>query len=377
MSNLRDIIIERIRREGPITFRDFMDMALYYPNLGYYNSERFPVGKDGDFYTSSHLHPVFGAVIANVLIEMWLIMGGPEDFSVVEIGCGGGYLCKDILDYLHQKDDNKAFLKSLRYVIVEFNESTYKIQRKLLKGYMDKISWIKGINELNGGIVGCILTNELLDSFPVHLVDMGDELREIYVNVDNDKFIEQKQDISSINLIKYLQEFKIELPAGYRTEINLLIKDWLRDVSSILERGFILTIDYGYTSDEYYKDERTRGTLLCYYKHLVNEDPYQHIGEQDITAHVNFSSLHKWGDELGLKTIGYCPQGIFLIASGLDEIIMELYSNSPRYQLIIQGIKGLILPKGMGETHKVMIQYKGEGNPELKGFSISNQTKNL
>ena len=140
-----------------------------------------------------------------------------------------------------------------------------------------------------------------------------------------------------------------------------------------MTEGFILTIDYGYTAEEYYDEERTKGTLLCYYKHQVNENPYENIGEQDITAHVNFSSLRKWGEEIGFKTIGYCPQGTFLISLGIDEAITELYSNSPDYESEILKIKGLILPHGMGESHKVMIQYKGERLPALRGFSMRNQ----
>ncbi len=383
MPHLKDIIIERIKREGPITFKSFMEMALYYPGLGYYNSERAPIGRRGDFYTASHLHPAFGAVIAKVLMDMWTFMDKPNNFYAVEIGGGAGYLCKDIFDYLNHCSEDKpsdvrnAFLKSLRYVMVEFNPYMRQRQVRLLEGYADRVKWVKSINELITGINGCILSNELLDSFPVHLIEMDDELREIYIDLENNNFIEIKQNVSTDKLIKYLKDFSINLHFGYRTEINLMIKDWLNDVASVLKRGFLLTIDYGYTSSEYYNEERTKGTMLCYHRHQFSENPYEHIGEQDITAHINFSSLSLWGKELGLKTIGYCSQGIFLIASGIDEIITELYGDLPDYQFIVTGIKGLILPQGMGETHKIMIQYKGKGEPELKGFSISNQIKNL
>ncbi|MEK7238907.1 MAG: SAM-dependent methyltransferase, partial [Nitrospirota bacterium] len=245
------------------------------------------------------------------------------------------------------------------------------------------------LRELNN-IRGCIFSNELLDAFPVHIIEIVNEdypsptplpqgegvrgrVKEIYVAFDGNKIIELKQDISSIDIINYIKEFSIDIPNGYRTEINLKIKDWLKEISEILTEGFILTIDYGYTAEEYYDEERTKGTLLCYYKHQVNENPYENIGEQDITAHVNFSSLRKWGEEIGFKTIGYCPQGTFLISLGIDEAITELYSNSPDYESEILKIKGLILPHGMGESHKVMIQYKGERLPALRGFSMRNQ----
>jgi len=379
MSTLKEIIIERIKRDGPIRFRDFMEMALYYPDLGYYTSRRFPVGRDGDFYTSPHLHPAFGALLAKVLIEMWQKMERPRRFFVIEMGGGAHYLCKDILDYLyhHGKEEGKDLLDSLRYVIVEVNPYVSHKQVELLHRHVERIEQVKDLSAIKRGVEGCVLSNEFLDSFPVHLVEMEDELKEIYVDTDGNNLIDKKQGISTIDLAKYLNEFSIELASGYRTEINLLIKDWLRDVASILRRGFILTIDYGYTSVEYYNEERRSGTLLCYYKHMVSENPYQHIGKQDITAHVNFSSINKWGKEFELNTIGYCPQGLFLIASGIDEVIMELYKDSPDYPFLIQGVKGLILPQGMGETHKVMVQYKGNETPLLKGFSISNYIDSL
>jgi|Deesub1362A_J573_1020465.scaffolds.fasta_scaffold00284_29 SAM-dependent MidA family methyltransferase len=383
MPSLRDIIIERIRREGPITFRDFMEMALYYPGLGYYASQRLPLGREGDFYTSPHLHPAFGAMIARVLMEMWSNMERPEEFYVVEMGGGAGHLCRDIFDYLSTQNTGKgieqkdAFLSTLRYVIVELNPYIAERQKALLEGYRDRIRWVKHINEITPGIEGCIFSNELLDSFPVHIVVMEDRLREIYIDVKNDRFLEIKQEVNEDNLMKYFRQFSIQLPPDYRTEINLEIRGWLEEMAMILKRGFLFTIDYGYTSDEYYDEERSRGTLLCYYRHRISKDPYEHIGEQDITAHVNFSSLHLWGRELGFRTIGYCPQGIFLVASGIDEIIIELYGDSPDYPFIVTGLKGLILPQGMGETHRVMIQSKGVERPRLRGFSITNHVNRL
>jgi len=144
-----------------------------------------------------------------------------------------------------------------------------------------------------------------------------------------------------------------------------------------LSEGFVLTIDYGYPAWDYYSEERNRGTLLCYYKHRVNEDPYQNIGQQDITAHVNFSSIKKWGEEFGFKTIGFCQQGTYLISLGIDEIIKELYENERDYLFEVAKIKRLIFPGTIGETHKVLIQYKGKENPTLKGFRMKNQVNKL
>ena len=428
MNTLEEIIIEKIKREGPITFETFMDMALYYPELGYYSSAETTIGRAGDFYTSPHLHPVFGAVLGRQLMEMWTVMGKPSVFHSVEVGAGSGYLCRDILEYLHDpsKDislaqDKSDFLRSLRYVIVEPYLHFEERQRELLGDIAKNVVWIKSLKKLNDknvipakagiqrikapsirlsttdlkkkkttdwipgqarndvpgicteGITGCIFSNELLDAFPVHLVEMGDELKEIYVDFNGQEFVEVKKGPGSAELTNYLKEFSVALQSGYRTEINLKIKSWLEEAGAALSKGFLLTIDYGYSAREYYSEERTKGTLLCYHNHQFNEDPYRNTGGQDITAHVNFSSLKKWGEELGLMTIGYCPQGTFLVAAGIDEIITELYTGLPDYAFEVSKIKGLIFPQGFGESHNVMVQYKGPDSPELRGFSMRNQ----
>ena len=403
MTPLEKIIIDKIKKQGSTTFETFMDMALYYPELGYYTSPDLKIGRKGDFYTSPHLHKIFGAMIGKQLEEMWEIMERPSVFHAVEIGAGAGYLCKDILDYLKTRE----IFQSLNYIIVEINPVMIEKQKELLsnppnpwspsappeagkpplikvmtrrggeRGLLDeKVKWVSSLRELNN-IRGCIFSNELLDAFPVHLIEMEDALKEIFINFDGKNIIEQKLDISSPNLLKYLEEFNIDITSGYRTEINLKIKDWLKEISEILHEGFVITIDYGYTAKEYYDEERSKGALLCYHKHRMNENPYENIGEQDITAHVNFSSLKKWGEEIGLKTIGYCPQGTYLISLGIDEVITEIYGNSSEYPSEILKIKNLILPQGMGESHKVMIQYKGERLPTLRGFSMRNQINTL
>lgn len=371
MNPLEQKIIERIEKEGPIIFETFMEMALYEPGLGYYAAEKTEIGKAGDFYTSPHLHPAFGAIIGRQIEEMWKIMKKPSEFSVIEIGAGAGYMCKDILDYL-----GKTSFSPLAYIIVETNPFMKHKQERLLEVFFDKVKWVSSLKDV-GTIKGCIVSNELLDAFPVHIIEMEDELREVYVAVDHKTLIEIKKDLSTDAIADYLKEFSIELTEGYRTEINLRIKDWLNSVDKILSEGFILTIDYGYPAWDYYSDYRNKGTLLSYYRHQVVEDPYQNIGEQDITTHVNFSSVKKWGENLGLKTLGFCQQGAFLIALGIDEIMKELYENSPDYLFEVARIKRLILPGTMGETHKVIVQYKGKGYPELRGFSIKNQVDKL
>jgi SAM-dependent MidA family methyltransferase len=372
MKILKQKIIEKIKEEGPITFETFMNMALYEPDLGYYTSDKTDIGKTGDFYTSQHVHSVFGTMIGKQIKEFWELTGKPDDFVVVEPGAGAGYMCRDILDYLKKN----GLFNSINYAIVEMNPVVQKRQANLLKDYSDKVKWVSSLKELNP-IKGCILSNELLDSFPVHMIEMNDEVKEIFVTYKDDSLSEIIGYPSTDAVIKYINEFSLKLPKGYRTEINLRIKDWLMSVHEVLLEGFILTIDYGYPSYEYYDEDRNRGTLLCYHKHQVTEDPYSNIGDQDITAHVNFSSVRKWGEEFGFTILGFCQQGPYLVSLGIDEVIQELFSNEREYLFEVAKIKKLILPGTIGETHKVMIQYRGKNRPELRGFSIKNQKDKL
>ncbi|MFZ5906650.1 MAG: class I SAM-dependent methyltransferase [Nitrospirota bacterium] len=372
MNQLAQKILEKINREGPMPFETFMDMALYEPRLGYYASGKLEIGKAGDYYTSQHLHPIFGALLGMQLEEMWKIMGKPSVFYAVEPGAGTGHLCMDLLTYASQKE----FYDSISYVIVEPHPSVQEKQQKVLKGFSGKVNWVSSLEDL-GSISGCVLSNELLDAFPVHLVEMEDTLKEVYVTAENGQFREAKGEVSTPLLAGYLEEFTLSLPSGYRTEISLRVQGWLRSVSNLLSEGFILTIDYGHTLPEYYSKERNRGTLMCYFRHQANEDPYSNIGDQDITAHVNFSAVKKWGEELGFRTLGFCPQGTYLVSLGIDEMIAELYRNSKDYLFEIARIKRLILPGTLGETHKVLIQYKGERSPALRGFALKNQMGKL
>lgn len=382
MNTLKQKIKEKICLEGPINFETFMEMALYYPGLGYYAKDSTKIGRAGDFYTSSHLHSIFGAMLGRQMDAMWQILGRPDVFHVVEMGAGMGYLAKDMLEYLRKKSEvrgqmtekGKGIFESLYYTIVEINPSLKTKQQELLLEFMDKVIWASDLKELDH-INGCFLSNELLDAFPVRIIEMNDELQEIYVSVNKDNLIELKKPCS-LEVREYLKEFCVKLAKGYRTEVNLKIKDWLKEINSKLSEGFILTVDYGYSAVNYYSEERSRGTFLCYHQHKINEDPYKNIGEQDMTAHVNFSSLKKWGDELGLKTLGFCSQGNYLVSLGIDEVIKEFYGDSSDI-FDIAKIKGLIFPQGMGESHNVIVQYKGGHKADLRGFRFRNQVRNL
>jgi SAM-dependent MidA family methyltransferase len=372
MNLLKQKIIEEIARNGPVPFDRFMEMALYEPSLGYYASENTEIGKKGDFYTSQHVHSIFGMMIGRQFEEMRDIIGKPDVFYIIEPGAGAAYLCRDVLDYLNSRKLIDHFL----YIIQENNEHVKKRQQNLLNVYSDKVRWVSSLDEI-GNVKGCVFSNELLDAFPVKIIEQTDTLQEVYVTYEADEIKENLDELSTEEIVDYFNDFGITLPYKYRTEVNLRISDWLRAVSALLSEGFVFTIDYGYPAWDYYSEERNRGTLLCYHKHQYNENPYQFVGEQDITAHVNFSSVRKWGDERGFKTIGFCQQGVYLVSLGIDEMIQTFPQDSKEYLFEIAKIKKLILPGTIGETHKVMIQYKGDSRPELRGFSIKNQKDKL
>jgi SAM-dependent MidA family methyltransferase len=355
--SLSGIIKEKIRQHGPISFRDFMEMALYYPELGYYTSAKQKIGKGGDYYTSPNLTAALGEMLGRQLEEMWHILGEKE-FTVVEMGAGTGLLSSDVLEYLKK---NPELYHSLDYCIVEKSPAMREEQKKRLK---EKVRWHDALEELRG-ITGCIFSNELVDAFPVHLVVMENELMEVFVDYDNG-FIETLKPASD-ELRNYFDELGVVLPYGYRTEVNLDAIKWIKEIGASLNEGFVITIDYGYPSYELYQDYRNRGTLMCYYKHTTNETPFEHIGEQDITSHVNFSALEHWGHENGLELCGFTDQSHFLIGLGIEEYLEKLKENEPEnYLKKMLHVKTLMME--MGDTFKILIQKNGVERSELSGL---------
>lgn len=355
---LSEIIIQKIQQSGAISFHDFMEMALYYPELGYYASANQKIGKEGDYYTSPNLTPVFGEMLGRQIEEMWHILGEKE-FTVVEMGAGTGILSCDVLKYLKK---NQALYRELDYRIIEKSPAMREEQKKRLK---EKVRWHDSLEELEG-ITGCIFSNELVDAFPVHQVVMEEELMEVFVDY-REGFAEILKPASH-ELKNYLVELQVVLPHGYRTEINLDALKWIKEISSSLKRGFVITIDYGYPSPELYQEYRSSGTLMCYYKHTANDSPYQHIGEQDITSHVNFSALEHWGRKSGLEPCGFTDLANFLVGLGIEEYLKKLQESDPNYHKKMLQVKTLLME--MGGTFKVLIQNKGAGCKELSGVKF-------
>jgi SAM-dependent MidA family methyltransferase len=360
---LSGIIIQKIKKEGPLCFREFMEMCLYYPDLGYYTSNRNKIGGDGDFYTSACLTPVFGTLIARQLEEMWHLMGEAA-FTIVEYGAGTGSLCHDILEHL--KTNTKMY-DGLRYCIIEKSPAMRTIEQKHLH---EKVYWYDRIEEV-GRINGCILSNELVDNFSVHQVVMEKELMEVFVDYQ-DGFTEILRPAKEA-LNRYLEELNITLPVNFRTEINLQAIGWIKDVAGALNKGYVMTIDYGHRSAELYKPCRSQGTILCYHNHSVNGSVYDNIGTQDITSHVNFSALSDWGSKNGLSECGFTDQCHFLLALGFKECIDRALSHEKDIITAARkaSILGHTLLVDMGNKFKVLIQEKGRCEKRLSGLRFS------
>ncbi|GAW66882.1 protein of unknown function DUF185 [Geoanaerobacter pelophilus] len=369
-TKLAEIILNRIRTSGDITFASFMDAALYEPGLGYYTSAGRKVGAEGDFYTSMNVHSAFGRLIAREICRFWEQLDSPASFTIAEAGAGGGQLAQDILDGI--SEERPEFYRALTYRLIEKEPSLQQAQAARLSHHADRLAW-SSPDELAAGTLsftGCIISNELFDAMPVHIVELTEAgLREVYVSANDKGFVERLLPPSTPELEKYLRKYDVALLPGQRAEINLAASGWIAQAAATLTRGFVLTIDYGYLAGELYAPQRKNGTLLCYYKHSTNENPYQLVGEQDITTHINFSQLIVDGEEVGLKKAWYGEQYRFLLSAGLMEELIRLEAQAKDEQESLKhrlALKKLMLPEGgMGDTFKVLIQSKGVDNPQL------------
>ncbi len=367
---LNDIIAARIQQQGRITFADFMAACLYEPGLGYYTSPGRKVGAEGDFYTSITVHAAFGRVVAREIAQMWRGMGAPAAFTLVECGAGNGRLACDIMDFLAEREP--VMYQSLRLRLVEQEPSLESAQREMLASHSNRLSWLSPDEFASGSFTfsGCLYSNELIDALPTHRVVMTAEgVREVYVTLNDGEFAEEAGVPSTPEIEAYLKRVAVKLHPGQQAEVNLNAPKWLAAASKALKQGFILTIDYGLAAPELYTPRRKLGTLLCYYRHQIEENPYLRPGLQDITSHVDFTTLMKRGEELGLQNVWFGEQYRFLLSAGIIEEIEDI-ERSPRTDeeklRLRLTLKKLILPEGgMGDTFRVLIQSRGVDAPSL------------
>ena len=339
-------LIEHIAQYGPITFEAFMDAALYDEQHGYYPSRRrhpgsTPVGTDGDYFTSPSSHPAFGALLALQLEEMWRNLGTPDEFTVVEMGAGDGVLQSDITEYV--KRELPEFAKAMSYVATDLSPSAGA----------DSVS---DNSALPIGITGCVISNEMLDAHPVNrFVIQNGEVREIFVDYRDGEFVESLGDLSEPEIAGRVDPFLGSLPEFYRGEVNLRLGYWADSVAATLERGYVMTIDYGYERPELYKPTRADGSLRCYYQHTLGQNPLIRIGKQDITAHVDFTAVDHMLMVMGIQRIGKPSQQEFLSNVGIDGFLSEVNDRATtgnisgtEVQEDLAGIGSLIDPEGLG-----------------------------
>jgi SAM-dependent MidA family methyltransferase len=367
-------ITSEITSSGPIPFARFMELALYHPRFGYYmrqpdRADHERIGWSGDFYTSSDVYPLLGHALAKQARQMDELMGSPTPFTIVEMGAGKGVLARDCLAAIHAIQD--GFASRVRYVLIERSPAMRKLQCRNLDPWLSTpglVTWVEGLDGLAPqSVTGLFFSNELVDAFPVHRIQVtAGRTEELYVDYRGGQFVECLKPPSTTLLGQYLERLHTSWSEGYRTEVNLHALDWMEQVAQRIDRGFVVTIDYGHTAQDLYGPERKNGTFLCYSEQLTNEDPFIRVGEQDMTAHVDFSTLAAVGEEQGLHVTGFTNQMSFLMGLGVEEMIEELESESPEFYAAIH----LLKPDGMGSTFKVLIQHKGLHHPKLDGLKF-------
>ena len=353
-------IRRRIRERGRITFAEFMRTALYHPVGGYYSSEK-PFGASGDYYTSPAAHPAFGALLAMQLYAMWRCLGYPRDFTVVEMGAGSGMLARDVISAANGMAD--GFVESLTYIGVD----RYTPEGAVFAPDRDSspVEWVRAEGLPMGGVVGCIVSNELVDSFPVHRFEVvGGAIFEVYVALNGEgEFVEALDEPSTPLLRERLDGLGLNFEDGHRGEVNLRVKAWLHNVAQAVAKGFVITIDYGYTASELYSARRRYGTLQTYFRHTEGSSPYMRAGRQDISAHVDFTLLQEEGRVAGLNTLAYITQADWLRSMGMDDLMEKLRSaeiSRHERSANLMGLRELMKSDGLG-GFKALIQEKGTG----------------
>lgn len=390
-SDFVQTLAQHIEHHGRITFAEYMSWVLYHADDGYY-SRSDGLGPQGDFVTSSHLCADFGELLAVQFAEMWQILGCPQPFQLIEMGAGQGILAADVMRSLAQ--DFPDCFAALDYGIIEKSARLKRYQQSLFQTRQlpQQPRWLDWDDVPHNSVVGCFFSNELVDALPVHLVEVRNgSLQEVYVQVNQDsaaspQFTETLAEPSTPALRTYFDDLGIDLthyPDGYRTEVNLAARDWLQTLGQRLQRGYSLTIDYGYSADRYYLPSRNEGTLQAYYQHSHHNDPYINIGEQDLTAHVNFTALEQWGEPLGLSRIDFTKQALLLMALGLGDRLTALASDATDIASIQHAIQRrevlhqLMNPMGLG-GFGALVQGKGlttgEAQQRLRGWTVPPMT---
>ncbi len=358
---IKDTIIQKA---GPIGFDEFMDLALYYPAKGYYSGGSQKFGQHGDFVTAPETSDLFGYCLARQCSQ---VLQDTQD--ILEFGAGSGVLAAQILFELGRLDSLPK-----KYYILELSAELKQRQKetlnKVLPELLERVVWL---NEFPQNFSGVVIANEVLDAMPAkRLIKKNNGFIELGVNYQENQLNWQAFDQPYVN-------DKILLPdkasKGYTTEVNERAMAWIDSLSEIINEGLVLLIDYGMGRDEYFHPQRFEGTLRCYYQHKASDNPFEHIGEQDITTSVNFSDMADQAKRSGFKIAGYATQAMFLISLGIDEYLLTETDEEKRITLA-QQVKQLVLPNAMGESFKVLALTKNR-QVKLNGFKEQDLTHKL
>jgi SAM-dependent MidA family methyltransferase len=353
-----------IQKAGPIGFDEFMDLALYYPAQGYYSGGAQKFGEQGDFITAPETSDLFGFCLARQCTQ---VLDGNN--SILEFGAGSGILATQILFELGRLNNLPE-----KYYILELSAELKQRQKetmsKVLPELLDRVVWLNTFPEHFSGVV---IANEVLDAMPAkRLIKKQTGFVELGVDYKNNQLQWQMFDRPYIDNKVLLPN---EVEQGYTTEINLRAMAWIESLSDVVEQGLVLLIDYGMGRDEYFHPQRGEGTLRCYYQHKASDDPFVHVGEQDITTSVNFSDMADQAKNSGFDIAGYATQALFLISLGIDEYLLAETDEDRRITLA-QQVKQLVLPSAMGESFKVLELTK-KLSVKLKGFTEQDLTHKL
>lgn len=376
-------LIARIRKEidssnGSITFRRYMEMALYEPALGYYVAGTHKIGEQGDFITAPEVSPLFSQCIAQQCKEVLQETQGNTSTtlstSILELGAGTGIMASDILLALETENSLPD-----HYYILDLSPDLKQRQKETLKQRAPHLlKTVKWLSQLPDSFKGIIIGNEVLDAMPVDVfTQQNDTVFEHHVIWEDGKLCEQLQ-IARDDLRNKVLALNIPHEATpYTSEINPNLSGWFETISDSLEKGVVLLADYGYPRKEYYFEERNKGTLICHYQHLVNEAPLHYSGLQDITASVDFTAVAEAADDAGLDVMGFTSQVNFLTNNDLEALFVKVLDKNPNMQYkLAQQVRTLSLPAEMGERFKFIALGKNYQKP-LIGFSNLDQRVRL
>lgn len=369
--NLIQMLHTHLEQKQEIPFAEFMHLALYAPGQGYYSSGLQKLGKQGDFITAPELTPLFGKTLANQCQQILQQLSNPALF---EFGAGTGTLCVDVLSHLEELDSLPG-----TYYILEVSSNLRHRQQELIKGKIphlaDKVIWLERWPETPFN--GVILANEVLDAMPVHrFMQTEHGVMESFITLNEQgQLTEVFKPSDNTRLLTYINNNIPENPAPYLSEVNLFIDDWLLNNYRMLNQGAVLLVDYGFPRHEYYHADRNQGTLMCHYQHHAHTAPLLHPGEQDITAHVDFTHVAEAAQQAGFHVAGYTNQASFLLANGLLSFIHNLTSEQEQFRSK-QAIKQLTQPSEMGELFKVIALTKNM-EIDLNGFLLNDKRVSL